>query len=108
MQLEIEKLLVVSTVHVPQSDMELLQQEDTYPYTVLNTEYGALVYIVEDMTIPVEQSIEFIMDDSYEEQIVAFSRDFRRLLRLAQQNGCTWLHLDRDGSEIEGLPTHEW
>ncbi len=108
LDLEIEKSLVVSTAHVLQSDMELLEQENSYPYTVHNTEYGAMVYIVKDMIIPVEQSVEFIMEDSVDEQIVAFSRDFRRLLKLAQDNDCTWLRLDCDGSEIEQLPSHEW
>jgi len=108
MELEIEKSLVASTAHVLQSDMELLEQENSYPYTVHNTEYGAMIYIVKDMTIPVEQSVEFITDGHDLELLVAFSRDFRRLLRLAQQNDCTWLRLDCDGSEIEGLTRHEW
>jgi len=108
MELEIEKSLVVSTAHVKQSDMELLEVENSYPYTVHNTEYGAMVYIVKDMLIPVEQSIEFICDGHDLEKLVAFSRDFRRLLRLAQQNDCTWLRLDCDGSEIENLVIHKW
>jgi len=108
MDLEIEKSLVVSTAHVLQQDMELLEQENSYPYTVHNTEYGAMIYIVKDMVIPVEQSVEFICDGHDLEKIVSFSRDFRRLLKLAKDNDCTWLRLDCDGSEIEGLPKHEW
>ena len=108
MELEIEKSLVATTGHVKESDMALLEQENSYPYTVHNTEYGAMIYIVKDMTIPVEQSVEFICDGHDLEQLVAFSRNFRRLLRLAQQNDCTWLRLDCDGSEIEGLELFEW
>jgi len=108
MELEIEKSLVASTSHVLLSDMDLLTLDGTYPYTVHITEYGATIYIVKDMVIPVEQSVEFITDGTYEEQLVAFSRDFRRILRLAQQNDCTWLRLDRDGSLIEGLAVHNW
>ncbi len=108
MDLDIEKSLVASTGHVKQSDMELLEVENSYPYTVHITEYGTTVYIATEMNIPVEQSVEFIHDGSYDELLVAFSRDFRRLLRLAQANDCTWLRLDCDGSEIEGLPIHEW
>jgi len=108
MELEIEKSLVVSTAHVLQQDMELLEQENSYPYTVHNTEYGAMLYITKDMVIPVEQSVEFICDGHDIEKLVAFSRDFRRLLKLAKDNDCTWLRLDCDGSEIEGLTVHEW
>jgi len=75
---------------------------------VPNTQYGAMVYITKDMVIPVEQSIEFICDGHDLEKLVAFSRDFRRVLKLAKDNNCTWLRLDCDGSEIEGLPRHEW
>jgi len=107
MDLEIEKSLVATTAHVLQSDMELLEQENSYPYTVHNTEYGAMIYITKDMIIPVEQSVEFICDGHDLEALVAFSRDFRRLLKLARDNDCTWLRLDCDGSEIEGLPIHE-
>ena len=108
MELEIEKSLVVSTGHVTKKDMDLLEVENSYPYTVHNHEYGAMVYIVKDMVIPVEQSVEFITEGSYDEQIVAFSRDFRRILRLAQQNDCTWLRLDCDGSELEGYHINDW
>jgi len=108
MELEIEKSLVASTGHVKKSDMDLLEQENSYPYTVHNTEYGAMVYITKDMTIPVEQSVEFITDGQDIEKLVAFSRNFRRLLKLAKDNDCTWLRLDCDGSEIEGLELLEW
>ena len=108
MDLEIEKALVVSTSHVKQEDMELLEIGNSYPYTVLNNDYGAMIYIVKSMVIPVEQSVEFICDSHESEKLVAFSRDFRRVLRLAQQNDCTWLRLDCDGSEIEGYPINQW
>ena len=108
MELEIEKSLVISTSHVQPKDMELLKQENFYPYTVHNTEYGAMVYIVKDMLIPVEQSIDFICDGHDLEVLLSFSKDFRRMLRLAQQNDCTWLRLDCDGSIVEGYHLNEW
>ena len=108
MGLEIERSLVVSTGHVLQSDMELLEQENSYPYTIHTTEYGAMVYIVKDMLIPTEQSVEFICDGHDIEKLVAFSRDFRRMLKLAQDNDCTWLRLDCDGSEVEGYHINDW
>jgi len=108
MELEIEKSLVISTAHVKLGDMELLEQQDSYPYTVHLTEYGAMVYIVKDMIIPVEQSIDFICDGHDIETLLAFSKDFRIMLRLAQQEDCTWLRLDCDGSEVEGFHLNEW
>lgn len=109
MELEIEKTLVASTGHVLQEDMTLLEIENSYPYTVFNNEYGAMIYIVKDMYIPVEHSEEFITEGGHDiALILKFSKDFRRLLKIARDNDCTWLRLDSDGSEIEGLPIHEW
>ena len=108
MELEIAKILVLSTGHVTEQDMDLLRVPNSYPYTTLNTGYGSMVYITTDMVIPIEQSVQFITDGDYDEKIVAFSKDFRRLLKLAQDKDCQWLHLDRDGDLHEELPQHEW
>jgi hypothetical protein len=108
MSLDIEKTLVVSTGNVLQSDMELLEVENSYPYTVHKTLYGVIVHIASEMMIPVDQSVEFITEGSYDELLVAFSRDFRRVLKLAQDNDCQWLNLDQDGTELEGFTVHDW
>jgi len=108
MKLEIEKSLMVSTAHVLQKDMELLEQENSYPYTVHHNEYGAMIYIVKDMVIPVTQSVEFIKEGDFDKQLSDFSKDFRTLLKLAQENDCTWLHLDCDGTVYPELPEHDW
>lgn len=108
MDLEIAKTLVMSTGHVTEQDMNLLKDPESYPYTQIDAGYGFLLYIVTDMVIPVEQSVEFICDGHYTEKLVAFSRDFRRLLKIAQDNDCQWLHLDCDGNIHEELPVHDW
>jgi len=111
MDLEIAKILVLSTGHVTEKDMSLLTIPKSYPYTKLNTGYGAMVYLPTDMIIPIEQSIDFITDDKaveHKEKLLAFSKDFRRLLKLAQEQDCQWLHLDRDGELHDELPSHEW
>lgn len=108
MDLEIAKTLVLSTGHVTEQDMNLFKDPESYPYTNYETGYGVMIYLVTDIVIPVEQSVAFICDGHDTEKLLAFSRDFRRLLKLAQDNDCQWLHLDCDGNIYEELPQHEW
>lgn len=111
MKLEIEKMLIISTGHISAKDMENLTTTDPhpYPYTVLPTEYGAIISLTSDMVIPPkEQSIAFISGKEIEPWVKEYSPEFLDILRLAKAKDCTWINFDCDGSEYAELPKFNW
>ncbi len=78
----IEKALVVSTGHISLACVKALEGGCS-----MQGDYGFLIH-----------TESRCLDDP----------DLKSLTKLARQNGCCWLMLDRDGPEIEGYPTYEW
>ena len=108
---DIEKSLVISTGHITKADMENLTVTDPhpYPYTVKETDYGVMIYITEDMELPPrEQSVEFITDFEYEDWMDEYSDEFMEILRIAKEQGCSWVHFDCDGTQYESLRLFDW
>ena len=111
MKLEIEKMLVLSTAHATEDDINNLcsMEKQDYPYTRFQTGYGVMIAVISDMELPErENSINFIKDGKNPAWCKNFSKEFIEILRIAKENGCTWVNLDRDGTEIEGLTTFDW
>jgi len=109
MDLDIEKMLVISTGHITEKDMTLLTEEGLYPYTILQTGYGTIISLVTNMTLPPrEQSVDFITEFKEEKWMKIFSKEFMEILRIAKENDCFWVNFDRDGSQYEELPLFEW
>ena len=113
MKLEIEKHLIVSTAHITKEDMDELcsQGQHRYPFLVKDHGYGVLVQVEQKERFqlpPRENSVDFISGYKPEPWTYDFSEDFIEILRIAQENDCLWVNFDRDGSEIEGLPVHDW
>lgn len=103
MEREIQKMLIVSTAHISKDDNEILGTfgepdgpmcliVDPYPY-------GYIVWIG-----------TYSGDEEYPGQIKdeGLSDEFISLMELAEQLGCEYLKLDRDGPIYDDLPTFEW
>jgi hypothetical protein len=113
--LEFEKVLVVCTSHVTKEDMEHLEQlsyffqwsnEGEGYLEVLDYKTGVLLYV-----------FARLCDDrmTYDEYITSLFPDWggvgtavKNLYDLASRHDCSYLRLDRDGPEIEGLPVFDW
>ena len=91
MLLEINKELVVSTAHVPESTAKLLRYDDC-PFAVYITEYSWRIHVSEGALV-------HEWDDHPE---------MKSLGKLAQENGCKWLVLDQDGDIYDELPSFNW
>ena len=91
--LEIERILVLSTAHITKETSELLEKEahsDLANYVVHGYEYGwfVLVYKLQEVTRKIP--------------------DLGLCLKLAKDNQCKWVRLDRDGPIIDNLPQYSW
>lgn len=100
--MEIEKNLVVSSSHVTQKDMELLEKASTDDLT--KRTLGVIVYSTEHWI----QVYVGKMADSV--NFHKFSDSFRKLFEFAQKHeeGFSFMKLDCDGPVIEGFDVHEW
>jgi hypothetical protein len=90
MNLEIDRMLTVSTGHVNAQDTEVLDNPK-YALVSHKYEYGWLVWAGDGM--------------KYYPALSAFANN---LLEIARKNDCEWLRLDRDGDEIDGLQVFDW
>jgi hypothetical protein len=102
---EIAHALVLSTGHITQADVKLLDQCES-PVLCFEKkqhqdgdEFGWWIHVSDP-------------EDGFnsDAQILAarYSRAFIGLLHLARQLGCQWLMLDRDGPVRDDLPKFEW
>jgi len=93
MSLEIHKTLVISTVHIEESDLDVIAN-DLISYEL--DEYGWLIYV----------NLEHANDILFTEYAV--SDALISAIKLAQNNDCLYLRLDRDGPEVDGLSKFDW
>lgn len=97
-KLEILKALVLSTAHVPKHTADALENQEwqqDLPMNVVNTGHSYRIYVMEGSAV---FNTEEMADHP---QLVA-------LARLANENHCTWLELDQDGSINDDLPNFDW
>lgn len=91
-QVEIQKVLVLSTAHVSyETSRKLDAGEVSLP--VARWEYGWFVWVDEAAG-----------DDSLQN----VPADLEATLAFAKHLGCEWVRFDADGHEIEELPRFEW
>jgi hypothetical protein len=89
-ELEIHRILIVSTAHVTEADMRWLTAECSW-----TSEYGVIIPVDDD-----EPDIDTFG--------VLASPAFAKLWHIAQTRGCVFLCLDRDGPVLDGLDTFKW
>lgn len=101
-ELEIRKVLGLSTAHVTEETCNLLgrePEENNLCLSVYPFEYGFFVFVgglkIED---------DKIVNDGFPMDL---PKDLEGCIKLALKNGCEWLQLDSDASETELLPTYE-
>ena len=103
--LEIGKLLTISTAHISRETADLLElavKDDTdlsLPVVFTKGEYGYVVHISEELTGDRNADLNLYSDTP---------EDLYKCQKLAVENGCDWLVLDRDGDIADGLPVYEW
>ena len=93
MKLEIQRHLVACTSHVTKDDTICLSEGEC----VVAHEYEEGYFV----HVPEATCDDELRDNGY-------SPAFLALLKLARENACDYLTLDRDGPEIEGLEIFEW
>ena len=112
--LEFQKILVVSSGHIPRAQALLLElmaldfsqaKEDEKGMEVLNYGEGLLLYVYPPNST--EEVTEKFMLETFPEW-KDLGAEVRTLYALAQKHECTYLKLDRDGPEIEGMELLEW
>ncbi|MGO9014670.1 MAG: hypothetical protein ACLQF0_06785 [Dissulfurispiraceae bacterium] len=106
--LNINKILTVSTGHVTQQDMAKLKDRGPFnPVVTYPFEYGAFVWVPSFSTNENQDKKE--MREAFNGMRQAgYSGAFRRLLSLAKEQGCRYLQLDCDGEYIPDLKTFSW
>jgi len=97
--LEIDKMLTLSTAHITKETADLLEREVTYGLNNVDlaiynkSEYGWFV---------------FANDSDYKLEDLKIPKDLLDCCILARKNNCKWLCLDCDGLIVPGLKTYDW
>ena len=94
---EISKMMTFSDMHISQETRNMLKMADK---GVVPELYGILVYSKGSHGW-------LIYVPGYEMPQVDAPEDIVRLLKIAQENDCTWLCIDEDGPEMAGIPKYE-
>lgn len=94
--LEIHKMLVISTAHVSLETKELLEGAEfidaaEVPLTLTWGDYGWLIYAEAE---PEEEN--------------GFPDDLQRCMDFSKKHDCPWLRLDCDGDQVDGLEHFDW
>jgi hypothetical protein len=92
--LEFEKVLVLSTAHIPLELRDRLERGRESGIICDPYDYGWRVWV------PGPDYWHDTEDHDYPPELVA-------ILAFAQSHGCGWVRFDSDGSEIDGFPSFE-
>jgi hypothetical protein len=103
--LEISKVLTLSTGHVTKDIADMLDEFSTYDPLVTNcylevynkNNYG---WFIHTHLGTEEKEIEKLSNE--------IPQVLWDLMTLARDNGCAWLELDRDAERLEDLPYFDW
>lgn len=97
--MEITKALCLSTVHIHPTTARWLDdghnQIGNCPFTVWEASYGYFIPVC-SATEPSEAWRAAVPDE------------LQRLMLVAGTADCTFLRLDNDGPEVDGLPVFDW
>ena len=94
--LEIQKVLVVSTAHITYAD-NIDLSHNPCGLIIDKTDYSFLIYVGKESICDYDQSKN--------EKI---SNELRKLIQLAQDNNCDYLKIDRDGPIYSNIKTFDW
>jgi len=99
---EINKELVVSTIHISAETNEILKTPDAEPLNgLLYVEdyiYGYRICVISEA-----------WGDEYSPSFTSgFHQDLVNLIKIVVEQGCKWLVLDADGTEYDHLETYDW
>lgn len=96
--MEITKMLTISNGHVSDETWQKLSQQgnslDTYDMGMSVYEMGGYGFLICCACMYSDDGLENIPND------------LLACMKLAHENGCTWLRLDDDGEIVPGLPFH--
>ena len=105
-RIRLPKLLAceVSTGHISQHDNDTLEmmakgERDNLPFPVHTYDYGFYIPILSP------DSVQVLLDGM---KRFSLSQECQNLVKLASEQGFRLLAIDRDGPEVDGLPTFEW
>jgi hypothetical protein len=99
---EIAKHLIVSTIHISPNDVRLLGDEKATNLLLVADEYpyGYRVYCF--------NKSQYTLTIRSELYTRGFSKEFIRILRVANKLGCTRIDFDQDGPVYDELFQFEW
>jgi len=125
--LQIDKLLDVSTCHITQKDSELLAQDalegdeaarihglplpkggKVSPFIVYAYPEGFRVWTGFPVRSFAPNDNEYINEAFADARKVGYSEALLTLIRVAAENDCRFLLLDRDGQEYEQFESFDW
>jgi len=91
--LEVYKTLVISTAHIKETDLRVL---DVYGdiFTVIDGYFNTRLYLHENI-------INDLGDYS-------FSEGLKLVVLFGISNGCRFIDIDSDGPTYKGFPTYDW
>ena len=98
-ELEIAKVLVVSTGHVSKDEAELWNDDqgvgdDGQWSRGWARDWGWMLYLG--------------MEKDTEDEFAGVSEGLRGVIETARLADCIWIMFDCDGPTIEGIPTYDW
>lgn len=96
-QLEIQRYLVVNISHINPRDMNRLKKGSDTSLILNEFEYGVSIYTGDKR----EPAWKIAEDE-------VFSFGTQTMLKLALDNDCRYLKLDRDGPVVEGYAVYDW
>ena len=92
------KMLDISTGHLSQQDVNLLEDTENLSFTCVSYEEGFFINLsLFETNLPQMKQ---------EEQ--RFSPEFFKIIKAALKEGCTHINFDRDGEEYEEFTKFEW
>ena len=91
---EVEKVLVLSTAHVPERVLKA-EELNLRHHRWENHEYGFTVFLL--------SALDEDEESNWDETEVEWFKD---ILVTARKHGCTYVNFDRDGASIESLPDY--
>lgn len=105
--MEISKILTISTAHISAETERRLRRTTSdglfdfdMPVAYEKGEYGYWIHVPE--------SFPFLEGSDEECDIPCIPEDLWNCMKLAKNEGCSWLCLDRDGDVLDELPEYNW
>lgn len=97
MNLRFFKMLDISTGHIEENDVTLLESDkENHCFSVTEYEEGFFL------------NLHNVDVSRLSQDCAAFSHHFQTVLRIAKENSCEFINFDRDGQLYEGLPVFDW